>query len=229
MSQPADPPAQVAGSDTHESQQDKEHQTAWLRAGPEVFHAPGTRFLSRQTIGLSTLAIMASGLAVAAMGHFLAPRPVTSQITAQPTAARPQMRPAAVLASNAPPTVSPAPVATNVTSATAPTAPGAPASPASAVLAPAAPKPEERTLIAGGITEHRSQGRHQLLASPPSPAPALPERTAAPSSEDDDQDDAAPPAPPSQDQQPQWHWKKTTTCDSSGRCADHYNPVPADQ
>jgi hypothetical protein len=222
MTQPADPPAQVAGSDTHESQQDKQHRTAWLRAGPGAFHAPGTRFPSRQTIGLSTLAIMASGLAVAAMGHFLAPRPVTSQITAQPTAARPQMQRAAVLASNAPPTVSPTPVATNVTSANAP---GAPASPASAVLAPAAPKPEERTPIAGGITEHRSQGRHQPLASPPSPAPALPERTATPSN-DDDQDDAA---PPSQDQQPQWHWKKTTTCDSSGRCADHYNLVPADQ
>jgi hypothetical protein len=226
MTLPADPPVQVAGSDTHESQQDKEHQTAWLRAGPEVFQAPGTRFPSRQTIGLSTLAIMASGLAVTAMGHFLAPRPVTSQITAQPTAARPQMRPAAVLASNAPPTVSPAPMATNVTSATAPTAPGAPVSPASAV-APAALKPEERTLIAGGITEHRSQGRHQLLASAPSPAPALPERTAAPSSEDDDQDGAAQPS--LDHQQPHWHWKKTTTCDSSGRCADHYNPVSADQ
>ncbi|HJT03218.1 MAG TPA: hypothetical protein VJ757_06265, partial [Pseudonocardiaceae bacterium] len=142
MTQPTDPPAQVADSDTHESQQDKEHQTAWLRAGSEVFHVPGTRFPSRQTIGVSTLAIMVSGLAVAAIGHFSAPGPVTRQITAQPAVARPHMRPApsAVLAPNAPPTVAPAPVATNVTSATAP---GTPASPASAVLAPVAPKPEE--------------------------------------------------------------------------------------
>ena len=234
MTQPTDSPAQVEDSDTesqHDSgsqlatgaptHHDKEQQIGWLRAGSEASHAPGTRFPSRQTIGLSTLAIVVSGLAVAAMGHFLAPAPVTSQITARPTAARPQARPA-------PSGIPPAPVATNVTSATAPDAPAGPASP---VLAPAAPKPEEHTPIAGDTTEHRSRGRHQPLASPPSTAPTLPEMTPArwPSSEDEDQDGTAQPAPSSQDQQPQWHWKKTTTCDSSGRCVDHYNPAPSDQ
>jgi hypothetical protein len=229
MTQPTDPPAQVEDSNTQEPQQDsglqlatgtqahhdKEQQIGWLRADAEVIDAPGTRFPSRQTIGLSTLAIVTSGLAVAAIGHFLAPRPVTSQITARPTAARPQ--------------VAPIPVATNVTS---PTAPDAPAGPASPVLAPAESKPEEHTPVAGGATERRSHGRHEPMASPPSPTPALPERTAArwPSSEDEDQDDTAQPAPPSlQDQRPQWYWKKTTTCDSSGRCVDHYNPAPSDQ
>lgn len=243
MTQPTDPPAQAADSDTEPQQDrgpqlaagapahhDKEQQIAWLRAGSETVHAPGTRFFpSRQAIGLSTLAIVVSGLAVGAIGHFLTPGPVTSQITA-PTAARPQARPAAPgrVVTNAPPTVSPAPVATNVTSATAADAPAGPAFPA---LAPAAPKPDQHTPMAGGTTEHRSHGRYQPVASPPSPAPALPETTAArgPNSEDEDQDDTPQPAPPSQDQQSQWHWKKTTTCDSSGRCVDHYNPVPSDQ
>jgi len=235
MTQPADSPAQAKGSNPvsqHDSgsslaggapaHHDKDQQIRWLRASSEAVHASGTRFPSRQTIGLSTLAIVVAGLAVAAMGHFLAPAPVTSQITARPTAPRPQAQPAP---SDGPP----APVATNVTPATAPDVPADPASPA---LAPAAPKPDEHTLIAGETTGHRSHGRHQPLASPPSPAPALPQ-TAAPrwtSSEDKDQRDTAQPAPSSrQDQQPQGHWKKTTTCDSSGQCADHYNPAPSDQ
>jgi hypothetical protein len=233
MTQPTDPPAQAEESDSQESQEDsgsqlaigaqahhdKEQQTGWLRGASEVVHAPGTRVPSRQTIGLSTLAILVSGLAIAAIGHFSAPRPVSSQITARPAAARPQAPPA-------PSGVPPAPVATNAISAT-----DAPAGPASPVLASASPKPEEHTPIAGETTEYRSHGRHHPLASPPSSAPALPEMTAArrPSSEDEDQDDTAQLAPPSQDQQPQWHWKKTTTCDSSGRCVDHYNPAPSDQ
>jgi hypothetical protein len=235
MTQPIDPSAQVKDSNT-ESQRDsgswlagnapahhdKDQQIGWLRAESDAIHAPGTRFPSRQTIGLSTLTIVVAGLAVAATGHFLAPGPVTSQITARPTAARPQAQPAP---SDGPP----APVATNVTPATAPDVPASPASPAPA---PAAPKPDEHTLIAGEPTEHRSHGRHQPLASPPSPAPALPP-TAAPrwtSNENKDLDDTAQPAPPSQgDQQPKWHWKKTTTCDSFGQCADHYNPAPSDQ
>lgn len=238
MTQPIDSPAQVENSDT-ESQHDSgprlapgapvhpdtEQQIGWLRPSSEAFHAPGTCFTSRQTIALSALAIVVSGLAVAAMGHFLAPGPVTSQITARPMAARPQARPAS---SGVPPA---AEAATNVTSATASDAPAGPASPAPA---PTAAKPEEHPPVAGDTTEHRSNGRNQPLASPPSPAPALPElpeRTVArwPSSEDEDQDDIAQPAPPSPDQKPQWHWKKTTTCDSSGRCVNHYNPVRSGQ
>ena len=39
---------------------------------------------------------------------------------------------------------------------------------------------------------------------------------------------AALPAPPpwSADQPSRWHWDKTTTCDPSGHCVDHYNPKP---
>jgi hypothetical protein len=249
MTQPTNPPV-IEGNDAHESQQngnpqlatgaqarlDEEQQIAWLRNSTEVFRAPGT---SKKTIGLSALAIGVSGLAVAAMAHILAPGPVSSEVMAPPTAARPQARPAtsSVLATNPSPTVPPAPLATNVTSSTAP---GAPVSPASPALAPAAPKPEQHVPIAGGTTERRSNSRHKPLASPPSPAPALPEMTAArwPSSDNGDQDDraqGAPPPPPSQDQQDrrgqqsQWHWQKTTTCDSSGRCVDHYNPAPSNQ
>lgn len=249
MTQPTNPPV-IEGSDAQKPQQngnpqlatgtqvrlDEEQQIAWLRKSPEVFRAPGTHFPSKKTIGLSALAIMVSGLAVAAMAHILTPGPVSSEIMAPPTAARPQARPAtsSVLAPNGSPTVPPTAVATNVTSATAP---GAPVSPASPVLAPAAPKPEQHVPIAGGTTERRSNSRHEPLTAPPSPAPALPEMPAAkwPSSDDGDQADraqGAPPPPRSQDQrgqQSQWRWKKTTTCDSSGRCVDHYNPASSDQ
>jgi hypothetical protein len=244
MTQPTNPPATVAnieGSDAHDSQRngapqlatgtqarlDDEQQTAWLREGPEVFHAPGPRFPPAKTIGLSTLAIVVSGLAVTAMAHILAPGPVSSEIMAPPTAARPAT--SSALATNAPPTVPPAPMATNVTSSTAPDAPVSPTAPA---LTLAAPTPEEHLPIAGSTTERRSN-RHGRPASPSSPAPALPEMTATrwPSS-DGDQENRAQGAPSPQEQQgqqSQWRWKKTTTCDSSGRCVDHYNPVPSDQ
>lgn len=252
MTQPTNPPV-FEGGDAHESQQngnpqlatgtqvrlDEAQQIAWLRKSPEVIRAPGTYFPSTKTIGMSALVIGVSGLAVAAMAHILAPKPVSSEVMAPPTAARPQARPATlnVLTTNASPTVAPAPVATDVTSSTAP---GAPVGPAPPALAPAAPKPEQHVSITGGTTERRSNSRHEPLASPPPPAPAPPERTAArwPSSDDGDQEDRAqdaPPPPPSQDQpdrrgqQSQWRWQKTTTCDSSGRCVDHYNPAPADQ
>jgi hypothetical protein len=238
MTQRTRPPAKVAeveGSDAHVSQQngdpqlatcpqarlDEEQQIAWLRTGPEVFHTPGTHLPSRKTIGLSTLALVASGLAVAAMAYNLAPGPVSSEPQARPPTS-------SVLATHARSPVPPAPVATNVTSATTPDSPVSAASP---MLAPAAPKPEEHVPRAGGTTERRSNSRHEPLASPRSPAP-MPSR---PSSEDVDQEDKAQPAPlppPSQDQQhqqSQWRWKKTTTCDSSGRCVDHYNPAPSDQ
>jgi len=243
MTQPTNPPAravaEVEGSDAHEPQQNgdpqlatgprarlEEQQIAWLRAGPEVFHAPGTHFPSRKTIGLSTLALVVSGLAVAAMAYNLAPGPVSSE---------PQTRPptSSVLATHVPSTVPSAPVPANVTTATAPDALVSSASP---VLPPAAPKPEEHVPIAGGTTG-RSHSRRETLASPRSPAPALPEMTATrwPSRQGGDQKDPAqraplpPPSQDQQDQQSQWRWKKTTTCDSSGQCADHYNPVPSDQ
>ena len=53
------------------------------------------------------------------------------------------------------------------------------------------------------------------VAPPASPAAPLPPPSPSPS--------------PSEDQQSPWNWnnsKKTTTCDSSGRCVDHYNPEP---
>lgn len=242
MTQPASPPAraEVDGSDSHESQQngdpqlatgaqaddDKEQQVAWLRAGLEVAH-PGTRGSRRRTIRLSALAIVVSGLAVAAMAHFPAPGPVASEITAPPTGARPMARSAT--STNAQPTVPPALVATPVTSATAAEAP---VSPVSLVPASAAPEPAERLPIAGGATEHRSSSRHQPLASPLSSAPASPEMTAArwPGSGAGKQENT-PSSQLSSDQQrnqSRWDWKKTTTCDSGG-CVDHYNPAPSGQ
>lgn len=242
MTQPAGPPVrdEVDGSDTHESRQDgdpqlatgaqahddTEHQIAWLSAAPEVAH-PGPRGSRRRTIGLSALAIVVPGLAVAAMAHFPAPGPVPSEITAPPTGARSLARPA--MSTNAQPTVPPVPVDTTVTSATAAEAP---VSPVSLVPVSAAPEPPERLPIAGGATEHHSSSRHQPLASPPSSAPASPKMTAArrPSSGAGKRADT-PPSQLSSDQQgnqSRWDWKKTTTCDSSG-CVDHYNPAPSGQ
>jgi hypothetical protein len=44
------------------------------------------------------------------------------------------------------------------------------------------------------------------------------------------QDSSPPPSPQDQqssaDQQSPGDWEKTTTCDASGRCVDHYNPKP---
>jgi hypothetical protein len=244
MTQPANPQARAAeagGSDTRESRQngdpqlapggqaddDEEQRVAWLRAGPEVIH-PGTRGSRRRAIGLSALAIVVPGLAVAAMAHFPAPGPVTSEITAPPTGARPLARPDT--SANAQPMVPPVLVDATVTSATTAEAPVSLVSPVP--TASAAPEPDERLPIAGGATEHRSTSRHRPLASPPPSAPASPETTAArwPSIGTGNQEDT-PPSRVSSDQQgnqSRWNWKKTTTCDSSG-CADHYNPAPSGQ
>jgi hypothetical protein len=248
MTQSTNSSAHVEGNDANTSQpnapqlatktpthHDQEQQITWLRAGPEVFHAPGPRLPSRQIIGLSALAIVVSALTVGTTAHLLAPGPLTGENTPPPTAARPQARPATsrVPATNAPPTLATTPVIPNLTPATAPDAPASPTSP---VLA-ATPKPEQHLPLAGDTTARRSNSRHEPPASPPSPAPALPEATAAsrPNSEDGDHQDAAQPArptPPSQDQQDhpsRGRWNKTTTCDASGRCVDHYNPARWDQ
>ena len=172
MTQPANPPARPAavdGSDTREPRQngdpqlatgaqahdDKEQQVAWLWAGPEAVH-PVTRGSQWPTIGLSALAIVVSGLAVAAMVYFPAPGPVTREITTPPTGARPLAR--AATSTNAQPTAPPAPLDTTATSATAAEAP---ISPVSLVPVSATPEPQERLPTAGGATEHRSTSRHQ--------------------------------------------------------------------
>jgi hypothetical protein len=71
--------------------------------------------------------------------------------------------------------------------------------------------------------------RHQ--ASPPvrhqpsRPRPAAPAPDAAPAR---DVAPASPPpaAAPEQQSQSKWRWKKTTTCDETGRCTHHYNREP---
>jgi hypothetical protein len=250
MTQPINSPAHVEGNDADTSQpnrapelatktpthHDQEQQIAWLRAGPEVFHAPGPRLPSRQIIGLSALAIVVSALTMGAMAHLLASGPFTGENTPPPTAARPQARSVTsrVPATNASPTVATTPVTPNLTPATAPDAPASPTSP---VLA-ATPKTEQHLPLAGDTTARRFNSRHEPQASPPSSGGLpLPEATAAswPNSEDGDQQDAAQPAqpaPPSQDRQDhpsRGRWTKTTTCDASGRCVDHYNPARWDQ
>jgi hypothetical protein len=244
MIPPVNSTPDVESSDAHQSPQhgspepatdaqqplDEQQHTGWLRAGPEVSRAPATHSPSKRGIGLSALAILVTGLAGAVTTYVLTPGPTTRQSRTPPPAARPHAQLATIDPSAAPQT----PMAANATSATASNATVTPASP---VLAPLAPTPEKHIPRAGGTPERRSGSRPGQLASPLSPAPALPEMTTAqwPSSQDGDQKSTAQSAPPSQDQHDQqdqhsqWHWQKTTTCDSSGRCVDHYNPAPSDQ
>lgn len=51
-----------------------EQQSAWLRQGPEVFHAPATAPRSKQLIGLAVLGIVVMGLLGATLGYFLTAR-----------------------------------------------------------------------------------------------------------------------------------------------------------
>jgi len=247
MIPPVNSTPDVESSDAHQSPQhgspepatdaqqhlDEQQHTGWLRAGPEVSRAPATHSPSKRGIGLSALAILVTGLGVAVTTYVLTPGPTARQNMTPPPAARPQAQLAtsgvlATIDSSATPQ---APVAASVTSATASDAPVSPASP---VLVPLAPTPEKHVPQAGGTPERRSGSRPGQLASPLSPASALPGMTTAqwPGSQDGDQKSTAQSAPPSQDQQDQhsqWHWQKTTTCDSSGRCVDHYNPAHSDQ
>jgi hypothetical protein len=237
----------VGSSDAHQSPQhgspepatdaqqhlDEHQHTGWLRAGPEVSRAPATHSPSKRAIGLSALAILVTGLAGAVTTYVLTPGPTARQSMTPPPAARPQAQLATsgVLTTIDPSAAPQTPMAASVTSATASNATVTPASP---VLAPLAPTPEKHVPRAGGTPERRSGSRPGQLASPLSPASAIPGMTTAqwPSSQDGDQKSTAQSAPPSQDQQDQhsqWHWQKTTTCDSSGRCVDHYNPAPSDQ
>jgi hypothetical protein len=210
---------------------DEQQHTGWLRAGPEVSPAPATHSPLKRGIGLSALAILVTGLGVAVTTYVLTPGPTARQSLTPAPAARLQAQLAAsgVLATLDSSAAPQAPVAAaSVTSATASDAPVSPASP---VLVPLAPTSEKHVPRAGGTPARRSGSRPGQLASPRSPASALPRMTTAqwPTSQDGDQKSTAQSAPPSQDQHSQWHWQKTTTCDSSGRCVDHYNPAPSDQ
>ncbi|MFN2533922.1 MAG: hypothetical protein ABR528_01555 [Pseudonocardiaceae bacterium] len=63
------------------------------------------------------------------------------------------------------------------------------------------------------------QPSHQISQPSTAASPAAP--PAPPALQD------SPPLPPSSaGQQSPWHWDKTTTCDPSGHCIDHYNPKP---
>lgn len=247
MIPPVNSTPDVESSDAHQSPQhdspepatdgqqhlDEQQHTGWLRAGPEASRAPAAPSPSKRGIGLSALAILLTGLAGAVTTYVLTPGPAARQSVTPPPAARPQAQLATsgVLTTIDPSAAPQTPMAASVTSATASDAPVSPASP---VLGSLAPTPEKHVSRAGGTSERRSGSRPRQLASPLSPASAFPGMTTAqgPSSQDGDQKSTAQSAPPSQDQQDQhskWHWQKTTTCDSSGQCVDHYNPAPSDQ
>lgn len=211
MTRPTKSSAGVEGVDAHElpnsapqlattaETHPDDQQNAWLRAGPEVFHAPVTQSRSTPIIGLSALAVVVAGLAVATVVYFLAQdspdRTGSAQITAPPTTASPQARPTPsdVLAAHPAPVIPPAPMATTVAPTTSPEAPVGPEAP---VLTPAAPKPTEQ--VPAGTAERRSTSHREPLASttrPPAPAPPAMTAARQPSGADGDQASAAQPTP----------------------------------
>jgi hypothetical protein len=64
------------------------------------------------------------------------------------------------------------------------------------------------------------QARYPISQHPTAASLAAPPSPPAP------QDSPPPPPPWSADQPSRWQWDKTTTCDPSGHCVDHYNPKP---
>lgn len=173
---------------TAEAQTD-DQRIAWLRAGPEVFHAPVAQSRSRQIIGLPALAVVVTGLAVAALVYFQAQdspdRADSEQITAPLATEPPPERPTTpVVAADAAPVIPPAPMAAPVAPATSPEAPVSSEAPAPT----AAPKRAEQVPAAGNA-ESRSTRRREPSASTRPPAPAPPTMTPArrPSGADEDQ------------------------------------------
>ncbi len=154
VTRPTKSPAEAEGTDTPElpnrapqpttaKAHPDDQQTAWLRAGPEVFHAPGTQSRSKQIIGLSALTVVVAGLAVATAAHFVSPsspdrtsnRPIAASQTAVTPLGRPSLSRVPVSAAPATPA---APVVTDAApmiSAPVPMNPGTP------VMTAAAPNP----------------------------------------------------------------------------------------
>ncbi len=154
VTRPTKSPAEAEGTDTPElpnrapqpttaKAHPDDQQTAWLRAGPEVFHAPGTQSRSKQIIGLSALTIVVTGLAVATVVHVVSPsspdrrgnRPIAASQTAVTPLGQPSL--SRVPASAAPAT----PADPVVTDAAPMIIPPVPMNPGTPVMTPAAPNP----------------------------------------------------------------------------------------
>lgn len=152
VTRPTESPAEVEGTElpnsapqpaTTAKAHPDDQQIAWLQAGPEAFHAPGTQPRSKQIIGLSVLTVVVAGLAVATAAHFVSPsspdrtgnRPIAASQTAVTPLGRPSLSRVPVSAAPATPA---APVVTDAApmiSAPVPMNPGTP------VMTPVAPNP----------------------------------------------------------------------------------------
>lgn len=178
MTRPTKTPTEVEGIDAHElpnsapelstaAEADRDdQQLAWLRAGPEVFHAPVTQSRSKQIVGLSALAVVVAGLAVAYFVAQGSPDRTGSETTSPPLARPAPSGPTTTAA----PVIPPSPVPTNIAPAITPEAPVSPASP---VMTPAAPKPTELT---PNLPAHRSPSGTNERRDAAVPAPHTTDR-----------------------------------------------------
>lgn len=180
---------------------------------------------SRQAGLTSGALVVAGGIAALAFVAFDSPDKSLPPVVTAKTQAVAPVAPAQTVG-----TVSPAP--TTLPLSASPPAAGPTAGPvpapatqsdhdtarqAEAAKATAAPRP--------GIVQHQASPpmRHQ----PNRPQPATPAPDTAPAREAATAPASPPPAAePEQQSQSKWRWKKTTTCDETGRCTHHYNLEP---
>ena len=96
--------------------------------------------------------------------------------------------------------------------------------PADAAAPSLAPAPASQPATSPGVPQATpaSDGAAQPVDAQPGPQLSQHSAAAPPARQA-----SAPPPPWSADQPSRWHWDKTTTCDLSGHCVDHYNPKPA--
>jgi hypothetical protein len=116
------------------------------------------------------------------------------------------------------------PAASPVPSAAAPSTTIPLPAPADAAAPSLAPAPASQPATSPGVTQAASatDGAAQPVDAQPGPQLSQHPAAAPPARQ------ASAPAPPwSADQPSRWHWDKTTMCDPSGHCVDHYNPKPA--
>jgi len=218
----------------------------WLNEGPEMAPPRRPGSVTRDVVG-RRLGVFAwrptpiqAGLAIVALimtGGVLAlsvvashgsggsaPVPVVTAIMRAPQSVT------AVAAAPTTPPASSAPVTQPLVLPVPPPANGpAPAGPTPATLTQPDPAAAgQQTVVTQAATGHEitAPAPHTVVGPPASrpvtdhslvstPRPADP-----PAAPDTPQD------PSPNDQQSQWHWERTTTCDESGQCVDHYNPKP---
>lgn len=115
------------------------------------------------------------------------------------------------------------PVASTTPPAAAPSTTIPLPAPADAAAPSLAPAPASQPATSPGVTQASPASDGVTQPVDPQPGPQLSQHPAAapPAPQA-----SAPPPPWSADQPSRWHWDKTTMCDPSGHCVDHYNPKP---